>query len=121
MTNTFKMWIYHATKEPKIIDSEALETMQAQGWADSPAEFMDLTVVGLDLAKIAAGDKEEIAKAQQAKDAIEGVKESLNGQLNLSQMSKSDAIEYAHDHLGLEIDKKKTKNTIIKEIKKELE
>lgn len=117
MAKDFKRWIYHATKDPKVIDDSDFERMQAEGWADSPAEFMDLSLVGLDLAKIAAGDQEEIAKAQQAKDAVEGVKDALNGQLNLKSMSKEEVKDYANKHLGLDFDNKKTKNTMVKEIK----
>jgi hypothetical protein len=117
MNKDFKRWVYHATKSPKIVNDSEFERLQAEGWADSPAEFMDLTLVGLDLAKIAAGDKQEIAKAQQAKDAVEGVKNALNGQLNLKQMSKAEVKDYAADHLGLDMNNKKTKNTMVKEIK----
>jgi len=117
VTKEFKRWVYHKTKEPKIINDSEFERMEAEGWADSPAEFMDLTLVGLDLAKIAAGDEAEIAKAQQAKDAVEGVRDSLNEQLNLEKMTKQEVKDHAARHLGLTLDNKKTKNTMVKEIK----
>ena len=119
--DNFKRWVYHKTKNPKVINNSEFERMEAEGWKDSPAEFMDLTLVGLDLAKIAAGDEAEIAKAQQAKDAVEGVKDSLNGALNLESMDKGELEEYAREHFSLELDKRKSLTNLVKEIREHIE
>lgn len=37
-------WRYHATKAPKMVpmdDTEQLEQLEAEGWADTPAAFHD--------------------------------------------------------------------------------
>lgn len=38
-------WIYHRTEQPKIIDSRDLKEHLENGWAESPAEFTDLSKV----------------------------------------------------------------------------
>ena len=83
MAKDFKQWIYHETNKPKIINSSEYEDQRALGWADSPAEFIKLEDVGIDKVKTEAGDKDETAKAQQALEAVEGVVQSLNNQLNI--------------------------------------
>lgn len=38
MSDTFPMWVYHAEKEPKIINSKDLVNAKKSGWKDSPAK-----------------------------------------------------------------------------------
>lgn len=121
MSKDFKRWIYHATKPPKIINDSAFESMQAEGWADSPAKFIKLESIGISQEKIDKGDEEEAAKAQQALDAVEGVKESLNGALNLDTMSKKELEQYAKDHFGVDLDRRLKPNKMVKQIRELME
>jgi hypothetical protein len=104
----YKQWIYHETKKPKVINSSKFESFEALGWADSPARFLKLEAVGIDKDKIESGDEEEAAKAQQALDAVEGVVQSLNNQLNIDSMNKNQLESYIKEHHGIDLDKRKT-------------
>lgn len=103
----FKMWIYHETEKPKVIDSSELKEYVDDGWADSPARFIKLDQFGIDKEKTDALDPEECAKAQQCLDSVEGVVRSLNGALNLDNMNKRELEIYAQDHFGVELDRRK--------------
>jgi len=107
MAKDFKRWIYHESKPPKIInDSELSE--YGDEWRDSPAAFLKLEAVGIDNDKVEAGDQDETAKAQQALEAVEGVVQSLNNQLNIDIMNKNQLEAYIHEHYGIDLDKRKT-------------
>jgi len=108
MNNAGRCWIYHTTKKPKVIYDAEFERYEALGWADSPARFLKLESIGIDKGKVDAGDKEEIAKAQQALDAVEGVVNSLNGSLNLDKMSKKQIEDHVKEHFGVDLDKSDT-------------
>lgn len=114
---TFRRWIYHATEEPKIINSDEFESYESEGWADSPARFLNLEDVGIDKEKTDAGDEQETAKAQQALDAVEGVVQSINGALNLELMNKEELEDYAREHFGVELDRRKRIKTLLKQVK----
>ena len=116
-----KCWIYHESETPKIVDAAQAEAFYAGGWADSPARFIKLESVGVDKDKVDAGDDEETAKAQSVLDSVEGVKDSLNGALNLGDMDKNELEDYARDHHGVELDKRKSKKNLIKQIKQIIE
>jgi hypothetical protein len=104
----FKQWIYHETKQPKIINNSEFEELKALGWADSPARFLKLEAVGVDKDKIDAGNEQEKAKAQQALDSVEGVVQSLNNQLNIEIMNKNQLEAYIKEHYNIDLDKRKT-------------
>lgn len=108
MAKDFKRWIYHADNKPKIINDSEYEDYKALGWADSPARFLNLESVGIDKAKTDAGDPSETAKAQQALEAVEGVVQSLNNQLNIDEMNKNQLESYIQEHYGIDLDKRKT-------------
>jgi hypothetical protein len=78
LSKIFRRWIYHATNEPQVINSNEFENYKKDGWADSPAEFLNKKDVGIDEEKLDSGDFQETMKAQQVMDSIEGVKDSLN-------------------------------------------
>ena len=117
MSKDFKRWIYHETKEPRIINDSEFERFEALGWADSPAKFLKLETIGISQKKIDDGDEDEAAKAQQTLDAVEGVKESLNGSLNLDSMNKNELETYAKEHFGIDLDRRKNPDTLVKEIR----
>ena len=105
----FKQWIYHATKKPKIIDSDNFESRKAEGWADSPAQFIKLETLGI--------EKDDTVKAQQALDMVAGVAESLNKALNLNNMNKNELEDYAKEHFGVDIDRRRSVKSLRKVVK----
>ena len=36
-------WVYHETEEPKIVDEKEAKELYKKGWADSPAQWLDLS------------------------------------------------------------------------------
>ena len=121
MTEDYKTWVYHATKAPKVINDSDYEQVTAQGWADSPAIFLKLEKIGISQEKITNGDVEEAAKAQQALDAVEGVKDYMNGSLNFSKMNKQELEDYAKQHFGVDLDRRLKPNKMIEQIKNLME
>jgi hypothetical protein len=117
MTKDYKTWVYHATKAPKIINNSEYEQVSAHGWADSPARFLKLETIGISQEKITNGDVEEAAKAQQALDAVEGVKDYMNGSLNFDKMNKQELEDFAKHHFGVDLDRRLKPNKMIKQIK----
>ena len=104
----FKRWIYHATKKPKIIYNSKFEELESLGWSDTPATFLKLETVGIDKAKVDAGDEQEVAKAQQALDAVDGIVKSLNGSLNIDKMSKKEIEDHIKEHFDVDLDRRKS-------------
>ena len=117
MSKDFKRWIYHDTKSPRVIDDSEFEKFEALGWADTPAKFLKLETIGISQKKIDDGDESEKAKAQQALDVVEGIKESLNGSLNLDSMNKQELEDYAKEHFGVDLDRRTKPDKMIKKIR----
>ena len=117
MSTDFKRWIYSETKDPRIINNSEFEKFEVLGWADSPAQFLKLKSVGIDQKKIDDGDEQEAAKAQQVFDTVEGVKESLNGALNLDKMTKQELEDYAKEHFGVDLDRRMKPDKMVKKIR----
>tara|TARA_R110002126_G_scaffold196376_1_gene344333 strand:- start:1067 stop:1432 length:366 start_codon:yes stop_codon:yes gene_type:complete len=113
----YKQWIYHETKQPKIINNSEFEEYEASDWADSPAQFLKLESVGLDKDLIDKKDPDETAKAQQALEAVEGVVQSLNNQLNIDVMNKNQLEAYIVEHYSIDLDKRKTLKQLRKQAK----
>lgn len=107
--NIYRRWIYHETEEPKIINSDEFESYKKEGWADTPATFVNIKDAGID------PDNQE--QVQQFGEAIEGVKDSLNGALNVDNMDKDELEVYAREHYGKELDKRKGIKRLLKEVK----
>lgn len=102
-------WIYHATEEPKIVEAEEAQSYYDDGWKDSPRYFIKTTDFDV--------DPDDVIKVQQLGESIEGVKDMLNGALNLGDMSGKELLEYAEVNFGKKL-KGKTKAARVKEIKK---
>ena len=100
MAKIFKMWIYHSTKEPKIITSDELKSYQDDGWSDTPATFAKIKDFGI--------DENNPASVQVLGEAISGVADRLNGELNLDTMKKAELEEYALKHFEVDLDKRKS-------------
>jgi hypothetical protein len=105
----YRTWIYHETEEPKIINDSEFEEYEKEGWADSPAKFVNIKEAGIDV--------DDPDKVQQFGEAIEGVKNSLNGALNVDTMDKDELEAYAREHYGEELDKRKSLKKLLKKVK----
>lgn len=109
MKKTYKRWVYHATKQPKIIDSDQFEEMEALGWADSPAKFIKVTDFNV--------DPDNQAEVQQLGETIEGVAGAVNGALNIDIMGKNELEAYAQEFFGVDLDRRKGIKTLRKQVK----
>ncbi len=102
-----KLWIYHKTEEPIIINDDEADSYYKKGWKDSPASFIKTTEFNV--------DPDDNVAVQQLGEAFEGVKDMANGALNLSSMSAKELDKYAKDNFNKKL-KAKTKPSKIKEI-----
>lgn len=109
MSKNFRRWIYHAKNDPKIIDSCDFEKHEKAGWADTPAKFAKIVDFGV--------DENDPAAVQVLGEAIAGVNERINGELNLELMSKDELEKHARKHFKVELDKRRTKAVMVAEIK----
>ena len=96
-----KCWIYHETEQPKIIDSDQADEFYEDGWADSPAKFTKTTDFGI--------SPDDAIAVQALGETVEGVKDQLNGQLNLDDMKPKELKSYALRHFEMEIKGNRTK------------
>ena len=110
MPKSFKKWIYHPTKSPKVINSEEFETMEASGWADSPAKFAKIKDFGV--------DENDPAAVQVLGEALQGVTDRLNGELNIETMNGKALEEYAREHFNVELDRRKSVKFLRAQVKK---
>lgn len=109
MSKQFKRWIYHKTKSPKVINNDEFELFESQGWADSPAKFIELKDFNV--------DPENQGEVQQFGETIEGVKNAVNGALNIDSMDKKELQKYAQESYGEELNMKRTVKTLRKLVK----
>ena len=110
MANIYRRWIYHATEEPKIINSDEFKDYEKDGWKDSPAEFCKTTDFGV--------DPKDPKKVQLLGEAIEGVADRINGELNVDVMDKEQLEMFAREHFKIELDRRKRIGTLRKQVKK---
>jgi hypothetical protein len=110
MANIYRTWIYHKTEEAKIINSDEFESYKEKGWADSPSCFVKTTDFGVD-----PKDKE---KVQALGEAIEGVADRINGELNIDVLDKEQLEMFAREHFNIELDRRKRVGTLRKQVKK---
>jgi len=90
-----RCWIYHAEEDPMIVDKDDAQSYYDKGWKDSPRYFIKTTDFDV--------DPDDVIKVQQLGESIEGVKDALNGALNLKEMRDKDLKEYALTNFGKEI------------------
>ena len=110
MANTYRRWIYHKTEEAKIINSDEFDSYKDDGWKDSPAEFCKTTDFNVD-----PKDKE---KVQALGEAIEGVADRINGELNVNVMDKEQLAMFAKEHFNVDLEINKRIGTLRKQVKK---
>jgi hypothetical protein len=109
MANTYRRWIYHKDFDPKIIISNEFEKYESEGWADSPAKFSYIPDFGV--------DPEDEVKVNMLGEAIDGVADRINGELNISVMGKNKLEEYARRHFDVELDKRKSLKALRLQVK----
>ena len=113
MSKSFKTWIYHATLNPKVINSEDFEGYKDDGWSDTPATFAKIIDFGV--------DETDASAVQVLGEAIAGVADRLNGQLNIGEMDKMQLEEYALKHFNVDIDRRKGIRALRVQVKKLIE
>ena len=109
MPKLFKRWIYHAEHQPKIINSDEFEKYEKEGWADTPAKFAKIKDFGV--------DENDPAAVQVLGEALEGVGDRLNGELNIDVMKKKELEEYARKHFNVELDCRRSLKVLRAEVK----
>ena len=109
MSKPYKRWIYHKTKKPKIIESNDFEMHKAQGWSDTPADFITISDFGV--------DGNDPSAVQVLGEAIQGVRDAANGALNLDTMTLKELREYGQDNFSLQPENFKSAKHLRTEIK----
>ena len=87
-----KVWIYHETEQPQIINSDQLSIFLGDGWEESPAKFVKTTDFGI--------DPDDSIGVQALGESIEGVKNRLNKALNIDDMRPKELKEFALTDFG---------------------
>ncbi len=108
MPKESRTWIYHKTEEPRIVYEHQAQEYYDKGWADSPARFLKLKDHGI--------DPTDPIQVQQIGEAIEGVKDAVNGALNFEDMTKRELVTYAKKHFDVTLKQSDSKVSLIKEI-----
>ncbi len=113
--NWNRTWIYHKTEKPKIVHLSEAQEYYDKGWADTPAAFFDMKSHGLD------PDNQPLV--QSVGEQIKGVTESLNGALNLENMTTKELVDYADYHFNKKLkvakgNKRLPKGKILEQVKK---
>jgi hypothetical protein len=109
MSKSYRRWVYHAELEPKIINSDEFEKYEKEGWADTPAKFAKIKDFGV--------DENDPAAVQVLGEAIDGVKDRLNGELNIDVMKKQGLEEFARQHFNVELDCRRSLKTLRAQVK----
>lgn len=107
-----KCWVYHPEHEPMIIDQNEADLYYKNGWFDTPAAFIKTTDFGI--------EPDDVIGVQVLGEAIEGIKDAANDALNLDHMNKDELEAFALKHFNKDLDKRWSKNRMIKEIERML-
>ena len=113
MSKVYRTWVYHAVLEPKIITSDLFEDYKNVGWSDTPATFAKIIDFGV--------DETDPAAVQVLGEAISGVAERLNGELNINNMTKQELEDYALKHFNVDIDRRQKVSALRAQVKKLIE
>ena len=113
MANIYRTWIYHKKEEAKIINSDEFDSYKEKGWEDSPSCFVKTTDFGVN-----PKDKE---KVQALGEAIEGVADRINGELNVDVMDKEQLAMFAKEHFKVDLEMNRRAGTLRKQVKKLIE
>jgi hypothetical protein len=104
-------WIYHKTKEPIVVDDRDIPKHVKEGWAESPAAFINIK----DDFKV---DPDDAIAVQQLGENIEGIKDFMNDTLNLPKMTVTELEEFAMTNFGINVNKSglRKKKRLVKEV-----
>ena len=80
------------------------------GWAASPAKFAKIKDFGV--------DENDASAVQVLGEALQGVGDRLNGELNIDVMKKKDLEEYASTHFNVILDNARSLSVLRLEVKK---
>ena len=109
MPKIYRTWIYHKTEDPKIVNQDEFESYKIKGWSDTPATFAKIKDFGI--------DETDASAVQVLGEAMEGVKDRLNGELNISIATKQELEDYALKHFNVDIDRRKKLIDIRKQVR----
>ena len=109
MAITFTRWIYHATKDPIIIKSDEFEKYESEGWAGTPAKFAKIKDFGI--------DENDESAVQVLGEALEGVNDRINGELNIGRMNKDQLFDFTNKHFKCSIDMNKGVRALRKQVR----
>lgn len=93
-----KCWIYHKTEEPQIVDQKDAKGFYDKGWADSPAQFLDLSK---------QIDMTNEIEVHMVGEVMDETKTRANDSLNVKTAKKPRLLEmaevYGVDSAGLKV------------------
>jgi hypothetical protein len=93
-----KCWIYHETEDPKIVDAEEAESYYKEGWADSPAKWLNLSD---------CLDMENETEVQIVGEVMQETADRANDLLNVKKAQRKDLLvmaeRYGVDAKGLNV------------------
>ena len=104
-----RAYLYHKTKEPQIFLVSDIEDMKEQGWNISPVPFIKTTDFGV--------DPKDQEKVQMMGESILGVRDFINGELNLDLMTMKELKAYAKAHFDFKLYKLRNKQSVIQAIR----
>ena len=113
MKKHYRRWVYHATEAPKIISSKDYDKHKSDGWSDTPATFAKIKDFGV--------DEEDPAAVQVLGEALAGVGERINGELNLEVLRKKELEDYAIKHFNYDLDLRRTKKVLQAKVRELIE
>jgi hypothetical protein len=100
-----RIYLYHKTKKPIIIDKVDLD--QYVEWEESPLPFIKTTDCGI--------DPDDTNKVQSLGESVYGIRDCCNGLLNLQLMKLKELREFTKTHFSKRI-KAKSKTALINKI-----
>lgn len=100
MSKIYKTWMYSATEEPVIINSDEIDKYLKDGWEQTPAKFVSLSAMEI--------DTDNMLEVNAVGELIYLAADIENQALNLDTMKRMDIKKWAFEHfkIDLKIEKK---------------
>lgn len=93
-----KLWVYHESEAPKVIDESKWSEYEFIGWAQSPADFLNLDDLGI--------DKDDPLVVHEFGVAVAAIATELNETINnlpdFEEFSRDELAAWADDNLDIE-------------------
>lgn len=107
----YRTWVYKSKEEAKIIDSDDKQKYLDDGWADSPAAFIDIKEdFGI--------EPDNTMEVQGVGSAIDGVAKYHNNLLNIEKLTRKELDLFAKNHWDLDLDRRKTVKNMLHQVAK---